>query len=243
MNSYRLAVAIRVRGRLLASCIALATAVAVAEPAHAGVTWLSSDRFGSHAFGAFTVTNDVWGSRPCPQTIWADGASRWGVISGQSTPGAVESYPDVFETLGGALSSYTAIVGSVSETMPSTASANASYDIWLNGSRGYEVMVWTDTHHLSPPWNGRKLDITVYGVRYHVDVGIGAFGGGSTWVQQTVNTPVVTTHILAILDTLDKDGYIPASPVISEIDFGWEIASATLGAQVFTVHSYSLVIR
>jgi hypothetical protein len=77
-------------------------------------------------------------------------------------------------------------------------------------------------------------------VTYYVYTGTGG-NGEATWIQQVTNTPVVTTNIKEVLDALDSAGDIPASPVVSEIDFGWEI-SATSGTQAFTMNSYSLTV-
>jgi parallel beta-helix repeat protein len=220
-------------------------ATAITMPATAPATapaasWQTTGRFASRAFGALTVTNDAWGPSPGPQTLWADSASSWGVISRQDTPGQVETYPDARRELGGKLSSYASIMSSVDETMPANANAEAAYDIWLNGSRGYELMIWTDTHGVRPPTNNRRPDITVDGVTYHVYMGTGGHGR-ATWIQQVTNTPVATTDIKDVLDALGRAGDIPAHPVVSEIDFGWEI-SATSGTQVFTMSSYSLAV-
>jgi len=123
--------------------------------------------------------------------------------------------------------------------MPGTAHAEAAYDVWLNGARGYELMIWTDTHGVSPPTNNRRPDVTVDGVTYHVYKGTGG-DGPATWIQQVTNTPVTTRDIKDVLAALGQADDIPANPVVSEIDFGWEI-DATSGTQAFTMNTYSLV--
>ncbi len=206
---------------------------------------ITKAQYGTLPWQGFTLNNDEWGPSYQVQTLWAD-SSSWGVVSQQPwIPYNVESYPSaIYDTTSSpVLSSFSAIAGTANETMPSDAHAEAAYDIWLNGTRGFEVMIWTDTHNVGPDPTGFKGNFSVGGVSYGVYTGTSGAGGGLATLVQLTNTTAQTTDIKGALTFLGGKGWAPANPVVSEIDYGWEIwGTANDCPENFTMNSYSLTL-
>jgi hypothetical protein len=106
--------------------------------------------------------------------------------------------------------------------------------VWLN-NYGIEIMIWVDNHGQTPIGNiiGH---VTISGQSFAV-----WFGGGTTY-SFVLNGDETSgsTHILTALKWLQTHKYVAASATLTQVDFGWEIASTGGSAQDFAMTKYSL---
>jgi xyloglucan-specific endo-beta-1,4-glucanase len=222
-------------------------------PPPSGV-WQSSAQYGTYsAVGTDGVwyhwNNDAWCSGHGPQTIWAANQDDWGVTSQQtfSTDCWVQTYPHIGWWGGKSLSSYPPIISTETETGPAGAGLRweAAYDIWLNSSAGsdsgYEIMIWTDTHGVSP--GGSVISTpTIDGVQYKFYQGAGGNGPASWFVRVGNTTSAVTnlSEFIAYVASLGGNYGGGSNPVVDTIEFGWEVWG-TGGVPVnFKVSQYSV---
>lgn len=206
--------------------------------------WVNSGQYDEYTQGSFTWLNDAWNSNRGPETIYVNSPSNWSVTSNQKYQNYnVETYPDLFTNPRGLVDSYGEIVGTDSESSPGGAGVynEAAYDIWLNGPNnhlnagGQEVMIWTDIHNVTPGGNFIQY-VTIYGTQYKFYT---SPNNGQTSFVQTTNTPSQVTHIKAILDWYDSHGG-PKNPILSAVDFGWEIWGTNGQTQTFHCSQFTL---
>lgn len=224
---------------VIASSAALAASASAAVPAHPA--WESSARFGAWNNGGFIVYNNEWNPSAGPQTIWANSYRSWGVRSDQAAGNsAVETYPCVQKNYNQVpVSSYRLIQNGFTESMPASQrglDAEAADDVWLDNYQ-LEVMIWVDNHGQRPSGNviGHA---TIFGQRFTV------WRGGSTFsFVLNHNETSGVTHILASIQWLIGHGYLPSSVTLTQVDFGWEIASTDGKPMDFTVSRYWLQAR
>ncbi len=228
--------------RALVALLAAAAAFMAAGPAFASVPahpkWHSSDPFGSWHNGGYIVYNNEWNGSHGPQTIWANSYKYWGATSTQAAGNtAVETYPCVQKNFSEVpVQSFKLIRSGFTEYMPSNKSgldAEAANDVWLN-KYGIEVMIWVDNHGQRPAGNviGHT---TIFGQHFTV------WHGGTDFtfaLNHRENTGV--THILSAIDWLINHNQVPASVTLTQVDFGWEIASTGGKARSFTMKNYWL---
>ncbi len=217
-----------------ASSASLTSAAIPSNPA-----WESSAPFGAWNNAGFIVYNNEWNSSAGPQTIWADSYSYWGVRSDQAAGNtAVETYPCVQKDYNNVpVSSFRVIRNGFTESMPADAvglDAEAADDVWLNGLN-IEVMIWVDNHGQTP--GGHLVGhVTIFGQRF-------AFWqsgrSGFTFALDHNETSGMT-HILATIQWLIGHGYVPASATLTQVNFGWEIASTDGRPMDFAVTNYWL---
>jgi hypothetical protein len=231
----------RALGLLLAIAVVTASTLAAvtasaAVPAHPA--WESSARFGAWNNGGFIVYNNEWNSSAGPQTIWADSYHHWGVQSDQAAGNvAVETYPCVQQDYDNVpVTSFHLIQNGFTESIPAGTSgldAEAADDVWLNGYN-LEVMIWVDNHGQRPAGN-IVAHATIFGQRFAV------WRGGSTYTfALNHNETRGVTHILAAIQWLIGHGYVPSSATLTQVNFGWEIASTAGRPLDFTVSNYWL---
>jgi hypothetical protein len=48
--------------------------------------WSASALYGSYTTNGYTLSNNMWGFKPGPQTLWVNSSSNWGVWSDQVGP-------------------------------------------------------------------------------------------------------------------------------------------------------------
>ena len=217
-------------------------------------TWCSSARtgMGKTRDGRFDLYNDAWSNAAFrgPQMICGNSASHWLVVSTQPAGNTgVLTYPCVQRNYNGAkgypLSTFTRMTSSYAENMHAVSGtdANATYDIWVNGLHK-EVMFWVDNH-------GPPAEQKVAGSR----VGTTTFSGATWILNYRKATPgrrayiafvrqgsatSGTIDLLAGLKYLERRGYLAASDVVWQVNFGWEIASTAGVPETFAVSHYSL---
>jgi hypothetical protein len=216
------------------SAVASSASAAVAAIPH-HPNFESSGPFAWWNNGGFRVNNDEWNPAAGPQMIWANSSSDWGVKSDQAAGNtAVETYPAVKEDFGNVpVLSLPTITDGFTESMPNVAGldAEAAVDVWLNNF-GTEVMIWVDNHGQTPAGNiiahvtisGQSFAVWQRGVTYTF-----ALNGNETSGQ---------ANILASVQWLMQQGYVPGGSTLRQVDFGWEIASTGGSPQDFAVTNY-----
>jgi hypothetical protein len=212
-------------------------------PAHPA--WVSSAPFGSWNNSGFIVYNNEWNTAAAgPQRIWADTFQDWGVASRQAATDSVKTYPSVqrnFENV--PVSSFSQLRSSFAESMPDASrpfGAEAAYDLWLENGN-FEVMIWVDNHWRTPA-GSQVARVMLNHQQFDV------FQNGNAMFSFTLTGRWETAgkvNILAFLSWLVGHHYLPASAGVSQVDFGWEIASTNGVPLTFRMRRYSLaaVIR
>ena len=214
-----------------------ATASAAVAPIPSNPKFQSSAPFGRWSNGGFIVNNNAWNPSTGPQTIWADSYRDWGVQSDQAAGNvAVETYPSVEENYDNVpVSSFQAIVNGFTESMPDAVGlrAEAADDVFLN-DRTIEVMIWVDNQGETPA--GKIIS--------HAGISGQSFAvwhGGPTYTfVLNHNETSGKTYISASIQWLMERGYVPASATLTQVDFGWEIASTDGTPMDFTITDYWL---
>jgi len=233
---------LRARSLTLLAAVAVTAFAMSAVPAAASIPshprWESSAPFGAWNNGGFILYNNEWNQPTGPQTIWSDTYHFWGVESTQAAGNtAVETYPCVQKDFSNPLvSSFRLIRNGFTESMPATTAgldAEAADDVWLNDYQ-IEVMIWVDNHGQRPA--GSVIGhATIAGQQFAV------WGGGSTFTFALDHTETTgKTHILASIDWLMAHGDVPSNATLTQVNFGWEIASTASKPEDFTVTSYWL---
>jgi hypothetical protein len=208
----------------------------------------SSADFATWSNGGYVVANDVWGSNPGPQTIWANSFSNWGVFSSQGGH-SIASYPHVeFDNINTAVNSLGTVTSSFNATTPSGCVFDQAFDIWLNGFN-YEVMIWeswSGTQPIAKSYNssGQAVptysNISISGVTYNVYTGTGGSGPCMSFLRTNqVNSG--TVDIAAILKWINTTGWYN-NPTLSGIQDGWEITNTAGVQKTFSMNSYSVTI-
>jgi hypothetical protein len=203
------------------------------SPAFAA-TWWSSARYGSWSNGGYTLNNNVWGSGPGPQTIWANSYSNWGVWSDQPNTGGVKSYPEVVKNIDAPVGSLPWITSGFSDTLPSSGNFESAYDIWADNYAD-EIMLWTDTHNVAP-LGSYQTTVNIGGSLWNVYRGSNGFNAVFSFVRNG-NETSGTVDIKAVFDWLSSAGWLSGA-YLNAIDFGWEITSTNNTGENFMVNSY-----
>jgi hypothetical protein len=222
--------------RLAVPLIAAATALALTAQAASAAVWSSTDRWGTWSNGGYTLYNDVWGSNPGPETIWANSFSNWGVWSDQPNTGGVKSYPDVSKAVNQAVSSLSKITSSFSDTLPSAGAFESAYDIWANNNAD-EIMLWTYTQNVGP-LGSLQATASVGGSSWNVYRGSNGSNAVFSFVRNG-NETSGTVDIKAVFNWLSAKGWL-TNATLNTVDFGWEITSTNNTGENFVVNSYSL---
>lgn len=224
------------------------TGAAKAPPAPAPV-WTSTAQYGSFTRWGFTWNNDEWNLQPTSyQKISVTSVNTWGVVSNQ--PYSLPQYPSIGWSGGRKLSSYTSLSSSATESGPGTVTGvyyEAAYDIWLNASapgqaNGFEIMVWTDTYQHGNTPGSYLGKATISGIPYTVYEGQGG-NGPAVWLVREANAARSTTNLYQVIKTVvgEAANYTgPSNPVVSTVQFGWEIGGTGGTNRSFNVTQFSL---
>jgi hypothetical protein len=201
----------------------------------------------------FNVRQNMWN---CPnncgaQTLWANSASSWGVVSDQPKGNtAVLAYPDVQDVLTlsngnpAPLSGFKAITASFKQSQPKVGDFEAAFDIWLN-NWNTEIMIWTQNHG-QVPLGSVAATLTSDGRRWALFANPGSSGGypgGPFSFAMRGGESTGTIHILTYLRYLIQHKFIPANSTIDDVEYGWEICSTGGKAEDFDVKSYALTVQ
>ncbi len=229
-----------------AAAAAMACSALAAWPASAAAggvppnpVWESSAPFGSWTNDGYVLYNNEWNtSQAGPQTIWADSFHHWGVSSDQAANTAVKTYPCVQQNYDNVkVTSLSYLRSAFSQSMPKAPrlDAEAAYDIWLN-NYNVEVMVWVDNHRQTPAGHV-VAHVKIYGQLFAL------YRNGDSFYSFKIVKRHETSgraHLLSTLDWLLRHGYIGSSDTLTQVDFGWEIASTVGRPMDFTVTRYWL---
>jgi hypothetical protein len=226
--------------------LAITTALLISTTSAFGSTpahpkWKSSDREGTWNHDGFLFQNDMWA---CPQaacgkqTIWANSPRDWGVVSSMARGNtAVLTYPDVGRMYSDRrVSSFKSVRNGFKESMPRQIhglSAEAADDVWLN-HWNIEMMIWVDNDGRSLAGGTRIGKATIFGQHFSV----WKYGDSEFIFDLDHNETSGQTHILASLSWLINHHHVPANATLTEVEFGWEIASTHWQAASFKVSNY-----
>jgi hypothetical protein len=224
----------------LGACGASAAVPVKAAPVPSGAAWRSSAKLGIWKNAGFDVYNNEWNkSAAGPQTIWAYSYEHWGVRSAQPGSTSVKTYPSVQQNFRSPrLSSITQLVSTFTQAMPPVAAsydAEAAYDLWLDNYR-VEIMVWVDNHGQTPA-GGVVDQAVISGARYDV------YQSGSRMFSFVISGRPETSgqvNLLTALQWLVRRHFLTRSDVLTQVNFGWEIASTGGVPMDFTLTRYTL---
>jgi Glycosyl hydrolase family 12 len=150
----------------------------------------------------------------------------------------VKTYPCVQQDYDNPLyTAFTRLTSTFSESMPSVTNfdAEAAYDIWLNNYQ-IEIMIWVDNHDQTPSGHviaTIKIDNQVFAL----------FQGGPamfSFVLSGKPETKGTVDILSFLSWLVSHHDLSSSSSVTQVNFGWEIASTDGIPMDFAVNGYSL---
>lgn len=213
---------------LAAAMVALAmsaTAAFAAIPAHP--KFKSSAKEATWHNSNFMFQNDMWS---CPQaacgsqTIWADGPNDWGAEANMANGNtAVLTYPDIARIFNNPrVSSFKLIRNGFTESMPRTkgVSAEAADDVWLDNYK-IEMMMWVDNTGRSLAGSTHLGSAVIYGQH----IGVYRYGSSEYIFNLPGHETSGETHILSGIRWLQNHGYAPSNATLTNVQFGWEIAS------------------
>ena len=181
------------------------------------------------------VDNDAWSGGHGPQTMNVCNESSWYATSDQPNEGgAVETYPNTEYDVGGRatpsttpISGYSSITSTFSEDYPSDGSWDAAYDLWLN-NWSIETMIWNQWSGAQAYWPGiATTSVTLGGVGYKF-----YDNGGELMFFRDTQVASGSVDILAVYQWLVANGYVSASDVPTQLEYGVEIC-ATSGTETF----------
>jgi hypothetical protein len=208
--------------------------------APAGSAWSSSAEFGTWNNGGFDVYNNEWNTAQAgPQLVWADSYHHWGVQSVQPDSTSVKTYPSVQQNYSNpALRRVKSLTSSFAQAMPAPSlsyDAEAAYDLWLDNYK-IEVMVWV-ANHGQTPLGGVVSHAAISGRQYAV------YQGGPDMFSFVATGKPATTgrvNLLGALQWLIRHHYLSGSDSLTQVNFGWEIASTHGVPLDFAINDYSL---
>jgi hypothetical protein len=210
------------------------TATSPSSPAY---LYEDSGQWAQYSIGGYTIYNDEWGSGHGTQTLWVQSATNWGVFSTQPSTSGVKSYANISKSVGTPLNSLSSATSTFNETNPSSGDWESAYDIWLNGS-GIEVMVWTYVSGNVGPLGSSVGTVSLDGSTWTLYAG----NNGSNPTYSFVRSGNETSGTVNILDLLkyleNTKGYF-SNPMLSTIQYGWEISGTNNAQQDFTINNYS----
>lgn len=215
--------------------------------------------------GNVNVQQDFWNQANAPsgstQTLYAISPEYW--YADANFPAgntAVETYPDsdaIYTAASPLVTSYSYLYSGYAGNMNANTntSAEAAYDILLNGgAANSEVMIWTDRSNRSLSGctskatnisfggtNGvpvEKWDLCRYGSTEMVwSLDQASLGSGTPTVY---GVPAGSVDIYAMLMWLEKYGYLASSTYLTQIEYGFEIASTGGHSEEFQVTGFTI---
>jgi len=224
----------------LASCSSPAAVGPAPVPMPDHPQWQSDAQLGTWKDGGFDVFNNEWNSSQAGfQRIWANSFGVWGVESRQLPSTSVKTYPCVQRNYKSpALTSVTKLTSTFAESMPAASAdyqAEAAYDIWLDKYK-VEVMIWMDNHGRIPAGNVLTR-VRIQGQKFTIwQDGPNMF----SFVLSGGPEPSGQVNLLSFLNWLLNHRFLSRSDTMTQVNFGWEIASTGGTPLNFSMQSYSL---
>ena len=202
-----------------------------------GHLFVSSYQWAQYQVGGYTVANDGWGTGYNTQTLWVNSATNWGVSATQPDTPGVKSYPNISKNVNVALNSLSSATSSFNETNPTDGTWESAYDLWLNGT-SIEVMAWTYVNGDTRPLGSPTRTVTLDGNTWTLYVGNNGHNPTYSFARQG-NETSGTVNILGLLKYLENTGGYFSNPVLSSIQYGWEVSATGNVPTNFTINSYS----
>jgi hypothetical protein len=206
----------------------------------------TSAPFGGWTDGDYYVYNNMWNDSSPPssgvgrQTLYACSYSNWYVVSDQPATTDVKTYPNAQENFKSVpVSQFSTLTSSFAETDPHVGIYEDAYDMWLNGiatSGSNEVMIWNEDHN-QVPGGSALATVTLDGRAYTVwttgNHSYTAFVAHSYFTSGTVN-------LLEFYDWLIRQGWLPSSSVVDQVDYGVEVCSTNRAPATFQFTNFSI---
>ncbi|HXR70878.1 cellulose binding domain-containing protein [Actinocrinis sp.] len=202
-----------------------------------GYLYEDSGQWAQYSIGGYTIYNDEWGSGHGSQTLWVKSATNWGVFSTQPSTSGVKSYANISKSVGVALNSLSSATSSFNETNPSGGNWESAYDIWLNGT-GIEIMVWTYVSGNVGPLGSSVGTVSMDGNTWTLYAGNNGSNPTYSFIRSG-NETSGTVNILNLLKYLENTKGYFANPMLSTIQYGWEISGTNNAQENFTINNYS----
>lgn len=205
------------------------------------------------------VANNCWRTGVCTQTIYANSTSDWqatavqpaGNTTVQTAPQVEQMYTRPDGT-GLPVNSLTSLTSTFTENMgeqPGT-SGDASYDMWLSQapnatySTENEVMVWNQQVNFAGCTNSPVVTGVMFGGQAwdmcQFSEPPGSPGPGTVWFRPGVTEQSGSVDLLAFLNWMVTNGYLPAGSGLNEIDYGFEVVSTGGQPETFKVTGFTL---
>ena len=233
------------------------TASPTTGPTQTGTVCVTSAQKGHCQFGPYAsitgastdpyVDQNVWNPiSGWQQTLHATDPAHWYVTANMPAGNtAVVSYPNTGVDYNKALSGFSSITSSFTDSLPQTSGANAeaSYDIWLN-NWGYEVMIQNDyTPSRGPACSSWTAKNVSFGGSNGVPVhpwNLCTSGSTSWWETADGNVPNGSVDVLGMLNWLVSHGQLPTGAQLGAVSYGFEISSTGGADENFQVSSFSV---
>ena len=201
----------------------------------------SSARMAKWNHDGFIFENDMWN---CPraacgkQTIWANSPKDWGAVSTMAAGNvAILTYPHIGKLFNERrVSGFKQIRNGFTESMPRNITGmhpEAADDVWMN-HYNIEMMIWVDRIGRSLAGSTRVGTATIS--RQHFTVW--KFGSSEFIFVLDHNETSGMTNVLGSINWLIRHGRVPAGVTLSQVQFGWEIASTHGRAASFKISKY-----
>lgn len=197
----------------------------------------SSQRWAQFWVGGYSMSNDEWGTGYNTQTLWVNSAEDWGIHATQPDTPGVKSYANIGVNLHAALDSLSSATSSFNETNPVGGNWESAYDLWLNGT-GIEVMAWTYESGDVQPLGYPSGTVALGGSTWTLFVGNNGRNPTYSFVREG-NETSGTVDLLSLLKYLEKTRGYFSNPVLSSIQYGWEITGTGDVRKDFTMNAYS----
>ncbi len=206
--------------------------------------------------GIFSVANNVWGSSPGPECVWATNTTLWGFASNQPQTGGVKSYPNIGYSPRLLLSGIKTYTSSFDITVPGNVGAwEAAYDIWLRtpggGNTRIEIMIWMYTYKTGPISSVvATTKPTIGGYTWTVHYGSNGSNATISFINTSpsggnANVTSGTVDVKAMLDWLIANnntqyGIFDNTWTLDQVQWGWEISSDGGSPQEFINNCFSV---
>jgi hypothetical protein len=219
-----------------------------AVPSGITSSWCSCAQYGQWVNGAATFYNDIWGSGPGPQCIWATTTNEFGFACNHPNTSGIKSYPNVSLSPGKVISTIGSYSSSFTLTVPSGGTWESAYDIWVKNGTRIEIMLWMYLSGGVQPIASKYgasgaavpdvMNVAVGGHTWNVYYGNNGSNDVVTLVR-SANTTQATVDVKAVLNwIISNKGSFDATWSLDQVQFGFEVTSDGT-PQSFVVSSFS----
>ncbi|RBM05058.1 hypothetical protein [Streptomyces sp. PT12] len=216
----------------------LLTAALAAGPATPTAVWESCDQWGNWEPGdGYIVYNNIWGSGAGSQCIEADSGSRWSVTADHPNTGGIKSYPNAKWIVGEPISAIDSLSATYDVTVPSTGAYNTTFDLW-DDDYDHEIMLWLNWTGPVGPLGTQVGTATLGGHTWDVYTGSNGSNNVYSFLRHG-DSSRGEIDLVPILDWITAQGWMSASEVIGDVQFGYEITSSA-GGLTFTTNNFEV---